>query len=309
MPTEDLTLYAKWQMNQSTITFNSNGGSPITAFVEDEGIAVSAPADPARTNYTFAGWHTDLELTLDYTFATMPVDDLTLYAAWTVLVSGDDPAGYNFTLKGDGTYELLSYTGPATVLSIPSAYLGSPVTSIASNAFRHNANFTSITIPPSVTNIGNQAFYNCDGLVTFVMPDTVLTVGEYLFAECNYLTTVTLSASLTTIRLGMFECCIRLHTVTIPESVTLIENAAFQDCESLVTINIPAGVTMIMNSAFNYCLSMTSIVVPLAVTQIQAYVFSACNMLTIYCEALAKPIGWDYNWNTANRPVVWGYGS
>lgn len=35
--------------------------------------------------------------------------------------------------------------------------------------------------------------------------------------------------------------------------------------------------------------------------------FDNCTSLTIYCEATSKPEGWHSNWNSSNRPVVWGY--
>ena len=40
-------------------------------------------------------------------------------------------------------------------------------------------------------------------------------------------------------------------------------------------------------------------------TSIGYRAFAYCDSLTIYCEAVTKPAGWDNDWNPNNRPVVW----
>ena len=84
MPAEDITLYAKWTVNRYTITFDSNDGSAVDPITADYGATVTKPADPTKTGYTFAGWYSDEALTEAYTFGTMPAEDITLYAKWTV---------------------------------------------------------------------------------------------------------------------------------------------------------------------------------------------------------------------------------
>jgi len=84
IPADDITLYAAWTINQYTITFDSNGGSSVDSITEDYGTSISASTDPTRTGYTFDGWHTDEALTTSYTFTTMPAENLTLYAKWTI---------------------------------------------------------------------------------------------------------------------------------------------------------------------------------------------------------------------------------
>jgi uncharacterized repeat protein (TIGR02543 family) len=84
MPSEAITLYAKWTINQYTITFDSNEGTSVTAITQDFDTAVSAPTNPTRTGYTFAGWFSDEALTTAYSFTTMPSQSITLYAKWTI---------------------------------------------------------------------------------------------------------------------------------------------------------------------------------------------------------------------------------
>ena len=74
------TLYAKWIVEQNVITFNSNGGSIVNAIIENYNTSISAPTNPTRTGYSFAGWYSNSALTTAYTFSKMPAEDITLYA-------------------------------------------------------------------------------------------------------------------------------------------------------------------------------------------------------------------------------------
>ncbi|WP_370787795.1 InlB B-repeat-containing protein [Gemmiger formicilis] len=75
MPAENMTITAKWKVNQYTITFDSNGGSEIAPITQDYGTAITAPADPTREGYTFIGWDKAIP-------ATMHAEDLTITAQW-----------------------------------------------------------------------------------------------------------------------------------------------------------------------------------------------------------------------------------
>ena len=75
--TADLTLTAKWQINRYTITFDTAGGSEVPSITQDYGTAITPPAAPTRTGYTFAGWDKTIP-------ATMPAENITLTARWQV---------------------------------------------------------------------------------------------------------------------------------------------------------------------------------------------------------------------------------
>ena len=127
------------------------------------------------------------------------------------------------------------------------------------------------------------------------------------FYQVNSLKEVTIENSITSINDYQFSECSSLTSVTIPDSVTTIGNGAFQNCTSLTSVTIPDSVTTIGNSAFYNCRSHTSITIPDSVTTIGNGAFYNCRSLTIYCEATSTPSGWDSNWNSSNRPVVWGH--
>lgn len=52
----NVTLYAKWSINQYTISFDSAGGSSVTSINQDYGTVVTPPANPTKDGYTFTGW-------------------------------------------------------------------------------------------------------------------------------------------------------------------------------------------------------------------------------------------------------------
>lgn len=86
--TADLTLTAKWQINRYTITFDTAGGSEVPSITQDYGTAITPPAAPTRTGYTFVGWDKTIP-------ATMPAGDMTITARWTenrviVIIRPDD---------------------------------------------------------------------------------------------------------------------------------------------------------------------------------------------------------------------------
>lgn len=75
MPTENMTVTAQWEINQYTITFDTNGGSEIAPITQDYGTAITVPADPTREGYTFMGWDQEIP-------TTMPAENITLKARW-----------------------------------------------------------------------------------------------------------------------------------------------------------------------------------------------------------------------------------
>lgn len=62
--TEKLTLTAKWQINRYTITFDTAGGSEVAPITQDYGTTITAPANPTKTGYTFAGWDKTIPTTM-----------------------------------------------------------------------------------------------------------------------------------------------------------------------------------------------------------------------------------------------------
>ncbi|MEG1663581.1 MAG: InlB B-repeat-containing protein, partial [Clostridia bacterium] len=78
-----ITVYAKWTINQYTLTFNSNGGSDVAPITQDYNTLVVKPTNPTKTGNVFGGWYKDSNFATPFNFATdMLTQDTTLYAKW-----------------------------------------------------------------------------------------------------------------------------------------------------------------------------------------------------------------------------------
>ena len=75
MPAENITVKAQWEINQYTITFDTNGGSEIAPITQDYGTEITAPDNPTRKGYTFKGWDKEIP-------ETMPAENITITARW-----------------------------------------------------------------------------------------------------------------------------------------------------------------------------------------------------------------------------------
>jgi len=84
--TKNITLYAKWQQIQATVTFNSRQGSAVQPQTVNIGAVVVQPeSPPTRTGYAFEYWCTDSLATAKFDFLSVITGDIILYAKWRVV--------------------------------------------------------------------------------------------------------------------------------------------------------------------------------------------------------------------------------
>ena len=91
-----------------TLTFDTNGGSAIAPITQDYGTAITAPADPTKTGYTFAGWTPAIP-------TTMPAENLTVTAQWRYNGGGSSGYSYYTTKAAAGTGGSISPSGNVSV--------------------------------------------------------------------------------------------------------------------------------------------------------------------------------------------------
>lgn len=79
MPSLDITLTAKWEVNEYVITFVDADDETIVyeTITQDYGTDVTEPEDPEKEGHTFKEWDTAIP-------KTMPAGNLTIKAVWTV---------------------------------------------------------------------------------------------------------------------------------------------------------------------------------------------------------------------------------
>ena len=67
--------WAKWEINQYTITVKPENGKADITITQDYGTNITAPEAPTREGYTFMGWDREIP-------TTMPAENITLKARW-----------------------------------------------------------------------------------------------------------------------------------------------------------------------------------------------------------------------------------
>ncbi len=306
MPAENITLYAKWTINEYTMSFESNGGSEVTSITQEYNTIVLQPTDPTRTDYTFEGWYSDIGLTIPYTFTTMPAENITIYAKWSLGSS----EGLLYTHIDEYTTSVSGYEGNSGYVIIPRYYDNRLVTIIEENAFNYNQDIISVIIPKDVTVISYKAFDSAfnltnvefeegsslttieayafrftTGLNHITLPQTVTSIGSYSFARSG-ITTITFEAGsqLTTIENYTFNYAEELTSITIPKGVTELGGYTFDHATSLETVIFEedSQLTNIGIRVFYYTSSLTSIHIPSSVTTLgqSAFAFSGLSSIT-----------------------------
>lgn len=123
-----------------------------------------------------------------------------------------------------GNYEIIKYTGKASVVKIPECIRGRKVVSIGKHAFGANNGYgigankkvEKVIIPTTVTHIGEWAFAHCTNLKTVIAHNNIVTIGFNAFLNCN---------KLEIMDFGMGECI--PHIVTFPPDLKEIGSQAF----------------------------------------------------------------------------------
>ena len=102
-----------------TVTLDPNySGAETSAIALENGETLNYPTIPSRNGYVFTGWYTDAECTMRYGFDAAIDADMTLYAAWTPMLTGSasvhaqiSPADHptNMDAFSASTYDTASY--------------------------------------------------------------------------------------------------------------------------------------------------------------------------------------------------------
>ncbi len=113
MPDNGFDLTAKWEVNQYTITFDTDGGDAIDAKTYDYGAAIGELPVPVKAGHVFAGWTWTNEKgeTVD-ACTTMPAYNVTVKASWDVAKHNVD---YYLAENGE-LYKSLSFEEGAPIV-------------------------------------------------------------------------------------------------------------------------------------------------------------------------------------------------
>jgi len=295
-------------LQYKTITFDSNGGTPVPPQTLLRNEKIIQPEAPILTGFLFYGWYKDNgTFRSKWNFDDIPTKDMTLYASWN---NGSNPGG--------------DYYDPITGNRIPQ--LGDYIIIGSFNQLWGN-DITHITVTPQSGKSPGEVTVYYDG--STVLPAGV---GKYRVTfnvaaadgwnEANDFFVGTLVITLNSGQLASFlttppRASSPSDPIIIPLSVnydyeileiasaikesgtyvsldlsgstiTEIPNEAFYNEDSdfnlipypyLVGITIPDGVTSIGAGAFSGCTNLKSITIPNSVTDMYGGVFHLCPNL------------------------------
>lgn len=300
--TGNVTLYAKWDLETYTITYELNGGTnadgnPESYNVETETIILESAT---KNGYALEGWYKEDSFATKVTeIAKGSTGNITLYAKW--IITADTVAAAIGALSGEGPHDI------AVVGEITGETISAIKTALQNNeTAKVNLDLSQAT---GLTVIDSSAFKDCSTLVRVSIPGSVTTIKSYAFANCVNLTTVSIPDGVSSIWYSVFEGCTSLTSVNIPDSVTEVSFDNFKDCTSLkfneydhakylgnennpyfvlieakdtsiTSCNINPATKVIAGSAFKNCTSLTSVAVPNGVISIHCYIFEGCTSLT-----------------------------
>ncbi len=260
--TANVTLYAKWQIDTYTITYNLNGGSlkeAKTQFtINDLPLTLQTPEGETE-DLSFTKWATDDKGNNEIATIEKSKENLKDFTLYAFYEESSNFLQYRYDSDNQG-YNVIEYTGNAKKVTIPSTYKNVPVVGIVGGFCESNV--VSVTIPDSVKEISSSFGY-CS-LSEVIIPSSVETIYNS-FGYCSSLSEVTIPDSVKEIS-GSFEYCFSLSEVIIPSGVETIYDS-FYYCSSLSEVTIPDSVKEISDS-FRSCFSLSEVIIPSSVQTI-----------------------------------------
>lgn len=262
----DINLYAKFNINNYSIQFKSNGGNEISTINLPYNTQVTLPA-PNMLGYDFEGWYEDDQtFSVPYTFDHIIDRNVILYAKWGLhtysinyfldggenlnnpenfTVLSDDisltapiKAGYKF----DGWYLDQDFNTPITKLSMPiyndvNLYAKwTAIFNVEGNTIQalteYGQTLSHIDVPSKINNI------------------EITKISDYAFQGNTILESINFPETLTSIGGYAFVSCITLQNIVIPSSLNILGQYAFANCSSLKTITVSSYIDAAGDAAY-----------------------------------------------------------
>ena len=201
----DIDLYAAWKTKICTVKFETNGGTDITDGKVEYGNMVAPVSNPEKTECVFGGWYSDEALQNEFDFDTKILDDITLYAKWTVI----NYYNVKFETNGGGSIDTQRIkedelaTKPSDPTKNNSIFGGWYTDEELNNSFDFNT--------PITKELTLYAKWDIDYTANLIISNNVLT--------------------------GIKDKSV--EKIVVPNTVTQITPGVFNGCSNLVSLELP----------------------------------------------------------------------
>ena len=288
--TSDMTLYAKWKLNEFTVTFDANGGSTsITSKEVIYGESYQELPTPTRTGYTFSGWYTaktgGTKITADTKVTS--ASDHTLYAQWAAMA-------YTVSWRTNTT----SYS--ATVERTSSPYAGASIGTLNSGDVIYYGDVLSITYT-----ISTGYSFTSKGKTSVTVSGDVTSSDIYATTEVNsyYVNWINGTG----------------YTITVKRTSSPLAGAEIRTLNQKATVYYGDVLSVTYTAATGYSITdkgITSITVTDNVTGAKIYASAAANSYTysVVCKSSngtdlgSTEVTYKYGTtNTISAPAKAGY--
>lgn len=149
-----VTLYAKWEVNHYTISYNLDNGTNDSRNPSEYtyGIGVGSFQEPSKLGYTFEGWYTEPNFANKVmSISDTDIENVTLYAKW-------EANRYNITYNLNGGKD--NSNSESYIYGIGIANLTSPEREgYTFDNWYSDANFTNVVTDISTTSFGDKTLY------------------------------------------------------------------------------------------------------------------------------------------------------
>ena len=300
----DIVLYASWSQEVQktyTVTFISNGGSPVLTQFIQSGVAVKKPEDPTRSNYNFGGWYCDAELKNQYNFNRPIQSDLILYAKWNpdgvyvvsftidrrdisdtniesqVILEGEYAINPENSLSGNWHDNSYIFSGWYYEDRITKFDFNTPIT----ENLDLYANWEKIVdfTPTGATDakyflfsenpdgtLSIKNIINSDEIYDLIVPETVNGKSVYSFEPQSFSGSIK-SCFINVSKVGDYAfrggfSSSSIETIIFGPKVKEIGMCAFMDCDKLTSVRLPENGAILGESLFTRCSNLRVLSIP-----------------------------------------------
>ncbi len=291
-----------------TVTFNSNGGTPVASVKVYEGDTVERPDDPTLENYVFVRWLNNGRM-WDFNLKQVK-SNITLDALW---ISATNLFGLEGEENGDGiVITEIKRQDEFHTMQVPEVINGKTVVAIGAGGCSSitSKHAETVVFPATVTSVGESAFAEISE-VQLIFQGTITSIAESSFENCLTLTQISLGEGIKEIPYRAFFGCSALKTINIPNGTEKIKENAFEDCKSMITLVLPSTLTSVENGAFKDCDALKTVFFGGTKAQFDAITVADGNTefknaaVSFYSEEKPTAEGSFWHYDKNNNPILW----